>query len=70
MKKQEQANECYTSSRFEDAAQLYNDCLVALDFDGTEAENTEARHCDKGLRCAGGEEATAADLHQLGSVPY
>lgn len=37
----DQANRCYATSNFEEAAQLYNDCLVALDFEGTEEENAE-----------------------------
>lgn len=37
----EQANEFYSASDFEEAARLYNDCLVALDLDGTEEENSE-----------------------------
>lgn len=37
----EQANAVYSASRFEEAARLYNDCLVALDFGGTEEENAE-----------------------------
>lgn len=37
----DKANECYVQSRFEEAARLYNDCLVALDFDGKEDETAE-----------------------------
>eukprot|EP00439_Symbiodinium_sp_Y106_P060100 s3923_g8.t2 len=37
----DKANECYAQSRFEEAARLYNDCLVALDFDGKEDETAE-----------------------------
>jgi len=36
----DRANEYYGDNKFEEAAKLYNDCLVALDFDGTEEENT------------------------------
>eukprot|EP00931_Biecheleriopsis_adriatica_P070927 TRINITY_DN44765_c0_g1_i1.p1 TRINITY_DN44765_c0_g1~~TRINITY_DN44765_c0_g1_i1.p1 ORF type:complete len:343 (+),score=80.85 TRINITY_DN44765_c0_g1_i1:43-1029(+) len=31
----DKANELYSASNFEDAARLYNDCLVALDLDGS-----------------------------------
>lgn len=37
----DQANRLYADSNFEEAAQLYNDCLVALDLEGTEEENAE-----------------------------
>ncbi|CAJ1461689.1 unnamed protein product [Effrenium voratum] len=37
----DQANQSYASSKFEEAAQLYNDCLVGLDFDGDDAQNSE-----------------------------
>jgi len=31
----DRANELYFANSFEEASKLYNDCLVALDFDGT-----------------------------------
>lgn len=37
----DQANALYTSSKFDDAAKLYNDCLVALDLEGSEEEKAE-----------------------------
>lgn len=37
----EQANQFYQNNQFEEAARLYNDCLVALDFEGTEEQNKE-----------------------------
>jgi len=37
----EKANEFYMASNFEEAAKLYNDCLVALDFEGSPEENAE-----------------------------
>lgn len=39
----DQANELYASNNFEEAARLYNDCLVALDLDGSEEESAEVR---------------------------
>lgn len=39
----EVANRDFADSKFEEAARLYNDCLVALDLDGTESENEEVR---------------------------
>mmetsp|Transcript_31050 Transcript_31050/g.68651 ORF Transcript_31050/g.68651 Transcript_31050/m.68651 type:complete len:314 (+) Transcript_31050:46-987(+) len=35
------ANEEYSACHFEDAAKLYNDCLCALDLDGTDQERRE-----------------------------
>jgi len=35
----EKANEFYMARNFEEAAKLYNDCLVALDFEGSPEEN-------------------------------
>mmetsp|Transcript_22813 Transcript_22813/g.53293 ORF Transcript_22813/g.53293 Transcript_22813/m.53293 type:complete len:331 (-) Transcript_22813:14-1006(-) len=37
------ANQEYSANRFEDAAKLYNDCLCALDFDGSEEEQKEVK---------------------------
>mmetsp|Transcript_44556 Transcript_44556/g.139724 ORF Transcript_44556/g.139724 Transcript_44556/m.139724 type:complete len:305 (+) Transcript_44556:112-1026(+) len=37
----DQANEFYSSSNFDEASKLYNDCLVALDLEGSEEENAE-----------------------------
>lgn len=37
------ANSLYLANSFQDAAKLYNDCLVALDLDGTDAENREVQ---------------------------
>jgi len=39
----DRANEFYAQSSFEEAARLYNDCLVALDLDGTEEEVREVQ---------------------------
>merc|ERR1719203_1072907 len=40
----DRANEFYAKSNFDEAAKLYNDCLVALDLDGTEAESKDVAH--------------------------
>lgn len=37
----DEANQYYHNLKFEEAARLYNDCLVALDFGGTEEEKRE-----------------------------
>mmetsp|Transcript_51049 Transcript_51049/g.143684 ORF Transcript_51049/g.143684 Transcript_51049/m.143684 type:complete len:306 (-) Transcript_51049:63-980(-) len=37
----DRANEFFYASKFAEAAKLYNDCLVALDFEGTAEENAE-----------------------------
>eukprot|EP00928_Gymnodinium_smaydae_P003825 TRINITY_DN1134_c1_g2_i1.p1 TRINITY_DN1134_c1_g2~~TRINITY_DN1134_c1_g2_i1.p1 ORF type:complete len:374 (+),score=100.36 TRINITY_DN1134_c1_g2_i1:111-1124(+) len=37
----EKANAFYAASTFDEAAKLYNDCLVAIDLSGTEEENRE-----------------------------
>jgi len=37
------ANEFYTASSFDEAARLYNDCLVAMDLDGPEDQVREVR---------------------------
>lgn len=37
----DRGNELYSASRFDEASKLYNDCLVALDFNGTEEERME-----------------------------
>jgi len=37
----EQANQFYQNNQFEEAARLYNDCLVALDFEGSDEQNKE-----------------------------
>jgi len=37
----DRANEFYTASNFEEASKLYNDCLVALDLEGTKEEKAE-----------------------------
>jgi len=39
----DRANEFYTASSFEEAARLYNDCLVALDLEGTEEQVEEVK---------------------------
>eukprot|EP00933_Yihiella_yeosuensis_P029476 TRINITY_DN23121_c0_g1_i1.p1 TRINITY_DN23121_c0_g1~~TRINITY_DN23121_c0_g1_i1.p1 ORF type:complete len:377 (+),score=103.59 TRINITY_DN23121_c0_g1_i1:56-1132(+) len=36
-------NEFYNNNKFEEAAKLYNDCLVALDFEGSPEENLEVQ---------------------------
>eukprot|EP00930_Biecheleria_cincta_P007139 TRINITY_DN108293_c0_g1_i2.p1 TRINITY_DN108293_c0_g1~~TRINITY_DN108293_c0_g1_i2.p1 ORF type:complete len:312 (-),score=63.53 TRINITY_DN108293_c0_g1_i2:25-960(-) len=38
------ANKDFADCKFEEAARLYNDCLVALDLDGTESENEEVKN--------------------------
>lgn len=37
----DQANQFYNNLHFEEAARLYSDCLVALDFEGDEEQNKE-----------------------------
>eukprot|EP00929_Paragymnodinium_shiwhaense_P120625 TRINITY_DN92613_c0_g1_i1.p1 TRINITY_DN92613_c0_g1~~TRINITY_DN92613_c0_g1_i1.p1 ORF type:complete len:333 (+),score=96.93 TRINITY_DN92613_c0_g1_i1:251-1249(+) len=39
----DQANELFYKNLFEEASKLYNDCLVALDLDGTEEERQEVQ---------------------------
>lgn len=39
----DQANQFYNNMNFEEAARLYNDCLVALDLDGAPEENREVQ---------------------------
>mmetsp|Transcript_51676 Transcript_51676/g.82110 ORF Transcript_51676/g.82110 Transcript_51676/m.82110 type:complete len:311 (+) Transcript_51676:108-1040(+) len=39
----DQANQFYNNQNFEEAARLYNDCLVALDLDGDPEENREVQ---------------------------
>jgi len=39
----DQANQFYNNQNFEEAARLYNDCLVALDLDGDPDENREVQ---------------------------
>ena len=37
----DKANELYATLKFDEAAKLYNDCLVAMDLEGTESQTAE-----------------------------